>query len=229
MPPPAGRAKGPDVSSAIMRIEEIFHSIQGEGTRRGRPCTFVRLTGCPLRCVWCDTAYAFGGGEETTLDAIVERVDAFGTKLVCVTGGEPLAQETVHDLMRRLADSGYEVTLETSGALDATTVDERVVRILDLKAPGSGEAHRVHEPTFDGLRATDEIKFVLADRGDYEWAREQIARRGLVGRVAALLMSPVWATLEPARLAAWILEDRLPVVLQLQEHKILWPGVEKGV
>lgn len=212
-----------------MRIEEIFHSIQGEGTRRGRPCTFVRLTGCPLRCVWCDTAYAFGGGQEMSLDAIVDRVAGYPAKLVCVTGGEPLSQDTVHDLMQRLLDAGYEVTLETSGAIDATTVDERVVRILDLKAPGSGESHRVHEPTFAALRATDEIKFVLADRADYEWARREIERRQLTGSVAALLMSPVWETLDPARLAAWILEDGLEVVLQLQEHKILWPGVEKGV
>lgn len=212
-----------------MRIEEIFHSIQGEGTRRGRPCTFVRLTGCPLRCVWCDTAYAFAGGEDMTLDAIVARVGAHPTKLVCVTGGEPLAQDAVHDLMRRLADDGYEVVLETSGALDATGVDPRVVRILDLKAPGSGESHRVHAPTFEALRPTDEIKFVLADRADYAWARDEIAARGLNGRVAAILMSPVWDTLPPADLAAWILEDGLEVVLQLQEHKILWPGVEKGV
>ena len=212
-----------------MRIEEIFYSIQGEGTRRGRPCTFVRLTGCPLRCVWCDTAYAFGGGTDMTLDEIVEVVASHPTRLVCVTGGEPLSQDAVHDLMRRLADDGYEIVLETSGALDATTVDERVVRILDLKAPGSGEAHRVHAPTFDALRPSDEIKFVLADRADYEWARGQIEERALDGRVAAILMSPVWDTLEPSRLAEWILADGLPVVLQLQEHKILWPGVEKGV
>lgn len=212
-----------------MRIEEIFHSIQGEGTRRGRPCTFVRLTGCPLRCVWCDTAYAFGGGEEMSEDAIVAAVASHPARLVCVTGGEPLAQDAVHPLMQRLADDGFEVVLETSGALDATTVDPRVVRILDLKAPGSGERERVHEPTFAVLRPSDEIKFVLADRDDYVWARDEIERRDLGGRVTAILFSPVWNTLAPADLAAWILDDGLDVVLQLQEHKILWPGVEKGV
>jgi 7-carboxy-7-deazaguanine synthase len=212
-----------------MRIEEIFYSIQGEGTRRGRPCTFVRLAGCPLRCTWCDTAYAFGAGTERSVDAVLDEVRGHPTPLVCVTGGEPLAQESVHDLMTRLCDEGFEVVLETSGALDARGVDRRVVRILDLKAPGSGEVARNHAETFDSLRPTDEVKIVVADRADYEWAKERIDTLRLADRVAAVLLSPVWADLDPAELAAWMLEDGLPATLQLQEHKILWPGVERGV
>lgn len=212
-----------------MRIEEIFYSIQGEGTRRGRPCTFVRLAGCPLRCVWCDTAYAFGAGTERSVDAVLDEVRAHPTPLVCVTGGEPLAQESVHDLMTRLCDEGFEVLLETSGALDARGVDQRVVRILDLKAPGSGEVARNHAETFDTLRTTDEVKIVVADRADYEWTKERIVELRLADRVAAVLLSPVWGDLDPAELAAWMLGDGLPATLQLQEHKILWPGVERGV
>ncbi len=212
-----------------MRIEEIFYSIQGEGTRRGRPCTFVRLAGCPLRCTWCDTPYAFGAGTQRSVDAVLEEVRAHPTRLVCVTGGEPLAQESVHDLMTRLCDEGFEVVLETSGALDARPVDARVVRILDLKAPGSGEVERNHAATFDSLRPTDEIKIVVADRADYDWAKERIDTLRLAERAAAVLLSPVWGGLDPAELAAWMLEDGLPATLQLQEHKILWPGVERGV
>ena len=212
-----------------MRIEEIFCSIQGEGSRRGRPCTFVRLTGCPLRCRWCDTAYAFHGGEEVDIDTVLERVGKFAPRLVCVTGGEPLAQEAVHPLMDRFLDAGYEVLLETSGALDARGVDPRVVRILDLKAPGSGENERNHWPTFDELRPTDEIKFVLADRADFDWARDLVRERSLASSVACVLFSPVHGELDPAELAGWILEEDLPVVLQLQEHKLIWPGVERGI
>ena len=212
-----------------MRIEEIFCSIQGEGSRRGRPCIFVRLTGCPLRCRWCDTAYAFHGGEELELDQVLARVDAFAPRLVCVTGGEPLAQDEVHARMERLLDEGYEVLLETSGALDARPVDSRVIRVLDLKAPGSGESERNHWPTFDALRPTDEIKIVLADRNDFDWARDQVLDRELADQVACVLLSPVHGELDPAELAGWILEEDLPVVLQMQEHKIIWPGVERGV
>lgn len=212
-----------------MRIDEIFQSIQGEGTRRGRPCSFVRLTGCPLRCRWCDTAYAFTGGQDLSVEAVVERVRALRPRLVCVTGGEPLSQPAVHELMGALLDAGFEVVLETSGAVDARTVDERVVRILDLKAPGSGEEHRTHWPTFDELRDTDEIKFVLADRADFDWACRVIGERELGEKAAAVLFSPVHAELDPAELAAWMLEDCPPAILQLQEHKILWPGVERGI
>ena len=212
-----------------MRIEEIFYSIQGEGTRRGRPCTFVRLAGCPLRCVWCDTTYAFGRGTSMDVEEVVERVDVHPTRLVCVTGGEPLAQDEVHALMTRLCDAGCTVLLETSGALDARTVDPRVVRILDLKAPGSGEVERNFWPNFEDLRSHDEVKIVVADRADYEWARERVGTLALIERTAAVLLSPVHGELDPAVLAAWILEDGLGVTLQLQEHKLLWPGVERGV
>lgn len=222
-------ARGPKYRLPTMRIDEIFFSIQGEGSRRGRPCAFVRLTGCPLRCRWCDTTYAFHGGQEMSVDAVLERVVGVGRRLVCVTGGEPLAQPSVHDLMAALLDRGFEVVLETSGAVDARDVDDRVVRILDLKPPGSGEVERNHEPTFAELRPTDEVKFVLADRADYEWSRDQLIARSLAERVHCVLFSPVHGELDPARLAAWILEDALPVTLQLQEHKLLWPGVERGV
>jgi 7-carboxy-7-deazaguanine synthase len=212
-----------------MQISEIFYSIQGEGTRRGTPCTFVRLTGCPLRCRWCDTSYAFSGGSAMSLDEIFERVSAHPTRMVCVTGGEPLAQQEVHALMRTLADAGYTVLLETSGALDLSEVDPRVVRIVDLKAPGSGEEGRNLWSNLELLGEDDEIKFVLADRSDYEWARETMKRRDLASKVRALLFSPVHGELDPALLAAWILEDGLPVTLQLQLHKLLWPQATRGV
>jgi 7-carboxy-7-deazaguanine synthase len=212
-----------------MRIDEIFRSIQGEGSRRGRPCAFVRLTGCPLRCRWCDTAYAFHGGEALEVDEVVSRVSALGPRLVCVTGGEPLSQPEVHPLMEQLLEAGHEVVLETSGAVDARSVDARVIRILDLKAPGSGESARNHWATFDELRSTDEIKFVIADRADFEWARDVLLERNLPDQVACVLFSPVHGELDAADLAGWILDENLPVVLQLQEHKILWPGVERGI
>ena len=212
-----------------MRVTEIFHSLQGEGTRRGRPCHFVRLTGCPLRCRWCDTVYAFEGGVEMDLDEIVSRLQPVATRLVCVTGGEPLAQAASLQLMRRLADEGFEVLLETSGALDASPVDPRVIRILDLKAPGSGESHRNLRRNFEGLRPSDEVKIVLADRADYEWARRALDDYDLSGRCAAVLFSPVHGELDPARLAQWILEDALDVTLQVQEHRRLWPDVDRGV
>ncbi len=212
-----------------MRIDEIFYSVQGEGTRRGRPCAFVRLTGCHLRCRWCDTEYAFHGGSEQSVEEIMHELNAFPTRLVCVTGGEPLLQEPVHDLMRVLLQNEYTVLLETSGAVDASKVDDRVVRILDLKAPGSGEEARNHWRTFANLRASDEVKIVVADRDDYEWARTKIAELDLVSRCTAVLLSPVHGELNAAELAAWILEDGLSVTLQQQEHKLLWPGVERGV
>lgn len=213
----------------MLRVTEIFHSLQGEGTRQGRPCHFVRLTGCPLRCRWCDSAFAFHGGDDHDVEGILARLRGSRTRLVCVTGGEPLAQPEVHDLMRALCDEGFEVVLETSGALDASRVDERVVRILDLKAPGSGESERNLESNFRSLRPTDEVKVVVADRDDYEWARERIDALELRSRVGAVLLSPVHGELEGARLAQWMLEDELDAVLQLQQHKLLWPGVERGI
>jgi 7-carboxy-7-deazaguanine synthase len=208
-------------ASVRLRLTEIFLSLQGEASRVGLPTVFVRLTGCPLRCGYCDTAYAFHGGETFTLEAIVERVGAFGVPRVTVTGGEPLAQKGCLDLLRMLCDAGCDVSLETSGALDVAQVDERVSKILDLKTPGSGEASRNLWTNLDHLGPRDEIKFVLCDRVDYEWARSVLRERALAQQ-CAVLFSPSFGQLEPRRLADWILEDRLPVRMQLQLHKLLW-------
>ncbi len=204
-----------------LKISEIFYSVQGEASRAGLPTVFVRLTGCPLRCVWCDTAYAFTGGQDMPLTAILEAVAAYGVKPVCVTGGEPLAQKNCMPLLSALCDAGHDVSLETSGAIDIAAIDSRVSRIVDLKAPGSGESGRNRWQNLDLLSARDELKFVLKDRADYEWAREVVIERHLAAR-APLLFSPVQGALEPRDLAEWILADRLPVRLQLQLHKLLW-------
>lgn len=222
-------------SAPILRVTEIFHSLQGESTRAGLPTVFVRLTGCPLRCRWCDTAYAFSGGESLAIPAILERVAAHGCAMVCVTGGEPLAQPNCLPLLTSLCDAGYSVSLETSGALDISAVDPRVARIVDLKAPDSGEAGRNRWENLDCLRPTDELKFVLASRADYDWAKETLAGRheksAPAGRpltgICPVLFSPVWDRLPPAQLAEWILADRLPVRFQLQLHKVLW-GAQRG-
>ena len=204
-----------------LRITEIFASLQGESTRVGLPTVFVRLTGCPLRCSWCDTAYAFSGGETRTLDDILAEVAGHGLRHVCVTGGEPLAQKGCLALLAALCDAGHDVSLETSGALDIAGVDPRVSRIVDLKAPGSGELARNRLENLALLNAHDELKFVLADAADYEWAKQQIADHRLAERCTVLL-SPVAGALDPAELAGWIVRDRLPVRFQLQLHKILW-------
>ena len=204
-----------------LRITEIFASLQGESTRVGLPTVFVRLTGCPLRCSWCDTAYAFSGGETRTLDDILAEVAGHGLRHVCVTGGEPLAQKGCLALLAALCDAGHDVSLETSGALDIAGVDPRVSRIMDLKAPGSGELARNRLENLALLNAHDELKFVLADAADYEWAKQQIADHRLAERCTVLL-SPVAGALNPADLAGWIVRDRLPVRFQLQLHKILW-------
>lgn len=204
-----------------LRITEIFASIQGESTRIGLPTVFVRLTGCPLRCSWCDTAYAFQGGEHQSIAAILESVAQHGLHHVCVTGGEPLAQKSCRTLLSALCNAGYSVSLETSGALDISAVDPRVTRIMDLKAPGSGEVERNLWRNIEHLKADDEIKIVIADETDYQWAREQIERHGLT-QVCSVLLSPVHETLAPHTLAEWIVRDRLPVRFQLQLHKILW-------
>ena len=204
-----------------LRITEIFASLQGESTRVGLPTVFVRLTGCPLRCSWCDTAYAFSGGETRTLDDILAEVAGHGLRHVCVTGGEPLAQKGCLALLAALCDAGHDVSLETSGALDIAGVDPRVSRIVDLKAPGSGELARNRLENLALLNAHDELKFVLADAADYDWARRQIAEHRLAERCTVLL-SPVAGALDPADLAGWIVRDRLPVRFQLQLHKILW-------
>jgi 7-carboxy-7-deazaguanine synthase len=213
-----------------LRITEIFHSIQGESSQVGRPCSFVRLTGCNLRCVWCDTAYAFHGGEDLDLEDILHRVEAHGAPLVLVTGGEPLAQAGVHALMRRLLDSGKEVMIETGGSLDIAGIDPRVRIVLDLKCPGSGMESRNRWENLESLKPTDEIKFVLKDRGDYEWARRVMQEKELDQPArATVLFSPVFGVLEERALAEWILQDRLRVRLQLQLHKMIWPAEMRGV
>lgn len=208
---------------ATLRVTEIFHSLQGETSRSGLPTVFVRLTGCPLRCGYCDTAYAFHGGESLALDEILGRVAALGAHYVTLTGGEPLAQKHAPLLLRRLADAGYSVSLETSGALDVSAVDQRVSKILDLKTPGSGECDRNLWANLQHLTQHDEIKFVLCDEADYQWAVMQLREHRLERR-CPVLMSPVHGRLEPRQLAEWILRDRLPVRMQMQLHKLLWGG-----
>lgn len=204
-----------------LKLTEIFLSLQGEARDAGWPTVFVRLTGCPLRCQYCDTAYAFHGGQWWEIDAILAEVARLGARHVCVTGGEPLAQKNCLPLLAALCDAGYSVSLETSGALDIGKVDPRVSRIVDIKPPASGEAARNRWENLAHLTPHDEIKFVLADRADYEWAREIIQARSLA-RVCPILFSPVQGELPPAQLADWILADRLPVRLQVQLHKVLW-------
>ena len=207
--------------SKRLRVSEIFASLQGESTTVGVPTVFVRLTGCPLRCRWCDTAYAFSGGERLTIDEILARVSDLGLPEVCVTGGEPLAQAACRDLLTALADAGHRVSLETSKTLSIARLDPRVRCVMDLKAPGSGEADKNLWDNLDHLRPHDEVKFVLAGRADYDWAKDVLERHGLARR-ATVLFSPVAGELAPSTLADWIVADRLPVRFQLQLHKILW-------
>ena len=211
-----------------VRVSEIFYSLQGEAKTVGQPTTFIRLTGCPLRCHYCDTAYAFQGGELHTLDDIVDKVKTYPTKLVTVTGGEPLAQPDCLPLLRLLIQEGYRVSLETSGALPIASVPDAVSIVLDLKTPGSGEVHRNLYENIAELRSKDQIKFVILDKADYDWARFKISEFDLIARVEEVLFSPVYESLTPVRLAEWILEDGLEVRLQVQLHKLLWgdkPGV----
>lgn len=204
-----------------LRVSEVFLSIQGETSRTGLPTVFIRLTGCPLRCRWCDTTYSFQGGETIALEELLRQVAAFGVGTVCVTGGEPLAQKACPALLTALCDEGYSVSLETSGAYDIAAVDPRVSRIVDIKPPESGESERNLWDNIPLLNARDEVKFVLASRADYDWARVAVRQHELSAR-CPVLFSPVQGELDPQRLAEWILADRLPVRMQVQLHKILW-------
>ena len=205
----------------MLRVSEIFHSLQGETSRVGLPTVFVRLTGCPLRCTWCDTEYAFSGGDSLELADVMQRVSSFGCRTVCVTGGEPLAQKGAADLLAALCDAGYSVSLETSGALDIGGIDARVSRIVDLKAPDSGESAKNRWENLDLLRPQDELKFVLASRTDYDWAVSACRQHRLFER-CPVLFAPVQGQLDPVLLAQWLLDDRLPARFQLQLHKVLW-------
>lgn len=206
---------------SALRVTEIFFSLQGESSRVGLPTVFVRLTGCPLRCVWCDTAYAFSGGSAMTIAQVLDHVARYGAWQVCVSGGEPLAQRACLALLAALCDASYDVSLETSGAVDISAVDPRVARVVDLKAPGSGECDKNRWENLAHLTPRDELKLVLADAADYEWARALLRERRL-DRLCPVLLSPVHDRLSPRDLAEWILRDRLPVRMQVQLHKILW-------
>ncbi len=214
--------------SSILRITEIFHSIQGESSFAGRPCVFVRLTGCPLRCTWCDSEYTFSGGTTLSREEVLARVKAYGCPLVEITGGEPLHQPEALGLIEALCADGYEVLVETSGAIDISTVDSRARIILDVKCPGSGMTDRMLWDNLQHLTHKDEVKFVIKDRPDYDWARSLLYDSSLASR-CTVLFGPVFGELEPRQLAEWILADRLPVRFQLQLHKYVWDPDTKGV
>jgi 7-carboxy-7-deazaguanine synthase len=213
-----------ETREGLLKVTEIFHSLQGEALQAGLPTVFIRLTGCPLRCVYCDSAYAFHGGKWLHIDEILAEVRRYDASYVCVTGGEPLAQKRCAELLTRLCDEGFRVSLETSGAVDIAAADRRVSRVMDLKTPGSGEVLKNLWANLDELGPDDQLKFVICSRADYEWARAQLRDRGLA-EVCAVLFSPAWGEVEARDLAEWILEDRLPVRLQLQLHKLLWGDV----
>lgn len=210
-----------------MRLTEIFYSIQGESTHAGRRCIFIRLTGCNLRCVWCDSEYTFTGGEQVSIDEVLERISGYDCKLVEITGGEPLLQKEAFELIRQLCDRGYEVLIETSGSIDISPVDPRAVVIMDLKCPASGEVTKNLWTNIEKLRPHDEIKFVIADRGDYDWAREIIDRHELSRWT--VLLSPAWGELPMQSLAEWMLRDNTPARMQTQLHKHIWGADVKGV
>jgi 7-carboxy-7-deazaguanine synthase len=213
----------------MLTVNEIFHSIQGESSYAGLPCVFVRLTGCDLRCSWCDTAYAFLEGRRREVDDVLSDVASYGCRLVEVTGGEPLLQPDVYPLLQGLIDAGHAVLLETGGQVSMARVPPGVVRIMDVKCPGSGEAGRMHWENLALLGSRDEVKFVIGDRPDYDYAKMVVAREGLSSRVRTILFSPVHGQLPAADLAAWVLADRLAVRLQLQVHKYIWGAATRGV
>jgi len=213
----------------VLTIYEIYASVQGESTYVGRPCVFVRLAACNLRCVWCDTPYAFTGGKKMSEEEIMAEVAGHRCPLVEITGGEPLLQPGVHDLMVRLVAEGYEVLLETGGHMPIDDVPDEVVTILDVKCPASGEAAAMHWPNLDQLSAHDEVKFVIQDRSDFDYAREIVDRYGLADRAVAVLFSPVHGVMDPAELARWILADHVPARLQIQAHKYIWTPDTRGV
>jgi 7-carboxy-7-deazaguanine synthase len=213
----------------MLTVNEIFHSIQGESTHAGRPCVFVRLTACDLRCTWCDTTYAFHEGHKMSVGEVVDRVRSYGCDVVEITGGEPLLQKEVYPLMQRLLDDGRTVMIETGGHLSVDAVPDAVIRVIDVKCPGSGEADKNHWANLERLRPTDEIKFVIKDRADYEYARDVVIRHELAARCNAVLFSPVHGVQDAKSLAEWVLADRLPVRVQLQTHKFIWDPQTRGV
>lgn len=213
----------------MLTINEVFHSIQGESSRAGRPCVFVRLTACDLRCSWCDTEYAFHEGRKRSVDDVVAEVAQYGCELVEITGGEPLLQEDVYPLMERLLSMGRTVLVETGGHRSIERVPPAVIKIVDVKCPGSGEAAKNDWRNLDRVSAHDEVKFVIKDRTDYEFASDVVRRHDLASRCAAVLFSPVHGVLEPKTLAGWMLADRVPARLQLQMHKYIWPATQRGV
>jgi 7-carboxy-7-deazaguanine synthase len=214
----------------VLRVTEIFRSIQGESTHAGRPCTFVRLTGCPMRCTWCDSAYTFTGGDHISIDEVMKQVRDFGCRLVEVTGGEPLAQREAFDLIKRLCDESYEVLIETGGYVSTEELDQRAKIILDVKCPASGEAERNHWPNLTRLRPDlDEVKFVVADRGDWEFTRKVVEAYQLEKRARAILISPAWEQINLQELANWIMESGMNARMQLQMHKYIWGPDVRGV
>jgi len=214
----------------VLRVTEIFRSIQGESTHAGRPCTFVRLTGCPMRCVWCDSEYTFAGGDHVSIEDVMKKVRDFGCRLVEVTGGEPLAQPEALALVTKLCDEEYEVLIETGGYVSTKAVDQRAKIILDIKCPGSGEAERNHWANLELLRADlDEVKFVIADRADWDFALKVVAEHELERRARAILISPAWGQIDLAQLANWIAESGLELRMQLQLHKYIWSPDARGV
>jgi len=212
----------------MLTVNEIFHSIQGESTRAGDPCVFVRLTACDLRCTWCDTPYAFHEGRKMSIDEVVKAVDEYGCPLVEITGGEPLLQDEVYPLMERLLEGGHTVMLETGGHRPIDRVPADVVKVVDVKCPGSGESDKNHWANLDALGSHDEVKFVIADRADYDFARDVVQKK-LAARKGAILFSPVHGALDPKTLSEWVLADRLAVRVQLQIHKIIWTPDTRGV